>query len=150
MDAVACLLHHDMDAHRLFQLDAIVVDKALGFEAAVLPFREGLPQLRFRYLEQAIEAGEHFRLAVFSGELIEAPLTETVCAELPADVSKHELGRAAVGADDAIDVADRLESALIAYGGEMQALVEGLARLPGATSRHGTADVAFVRDRAAE
>src|SRR5690349_14739312 len=150
MDEVGFLLHDDMDTHRLLQLDAIVVDETLGLEAAVFPFCEGLPQLRLRYLEQTIEAGEHFRLAIFRGQLIEAPFAEAVGAELPTDVAEHELRRAAVGTDDAIDVADRPEGALIPHGGEMQTFVEGLARLPGAASRHRTADVALVRDRAAE
>ena len=43
-----------------------------------------------------------------------------------------------------------LDAALIAHRGQMQALVEGLARLAGAASRHRAADVALVRDRAAE
>ena len=66
MDAVALLLDDDMDAHRLFQIDAVVVDEALGLEAAVLPFGEGLAQLRFRQFEQAVEAGEDFLLADIS------------------------------------------------------------------------------------
>ena len=117
MDAVALLLDHDVDAHRLFEIDAVVVDEALGLEAAVLPFGEGLAQPRLRQLEQAVEAGEDFRLAVFGGELVEPPLAEPVGAELAADVAEHQLGRAAVGGDDALDVVARLVAALIAHGG---------------------------------
>src|SRR5215475_12310871 len=111
MDAIKFLLHDDMNADRLFQLDAIVVDETFSLEATILPLREGLPQPRLGNFEQAIEAGEHFRLAVFCGQLIEAALAEPVGAKLPSDVAEHELGRAAVGTDDAIDVADRLEAA---------------------------------------
>src|SRR5215470_18842934 len=138
MHAVACLLDNDVDADRLLQVDAIVIDEALGFKAPVIPFGERLAQLRFRYFEQAIEAGEHFRPAVFRRQLIEASFAEPVGAELPADVAEHELGCTAVGADDAIDVADRLEAALIAHRRKMQTLVEGLARLAGAASRNGS------------
>jgi hypothetical protein len=48
MDAISRLLDHDMDAHRLFEIDAVVVDEALGLEAAVLPFGEGLAQALLR------------------------------------------------------------------------------------------------------
>ena len=41
-------------------------------------------------------------------------------------------------------------AALVAHGRQVQALVEDLARLAGAASRHRAADVALVRDRAAE
>ena len=86
----------------------------------------------------------------FAVELDEPPLAEPVGAELAADVAEHQFGRAAVGADDALDVADRLAVAVVAHRRQMQALVESLARLPGAASRHRPADVALVRDRAAE
>ena len=43
-----------------------------------------------------------------------------------------------------------LIAALIAHGRQVQALVENLARLAGAAARHRAADVALVRDRAAE
>ena len=103
-----------------------------------------------RQFEQAVEAGEDFLLAVFGGQLVEPPLAEPVGAELAADVAEHQLGRAAVGADDALDVAERLAAALVAHRRQVQALVEDLARLAGAASRHRAADVALVRDRAAE
>src|SRR5206468_11278567 len=92
----------------------------------------------------------HLFLAVLRRELVKPPLAEAVGAELAADIAKHELGRAAVGADDAVDVADRLEAALIAHGGKVQSFVEGLARLAGAASRHRAADVALVSVRAAQ
>src|SRR5215467_4828468 len=150
MDTVAFLLDDDVDANRFLEIDAIVINEALRLEAPILPFREGPAQPCFRYFEQTVEAGEHLCLAVLGRELVEPPLAKAIGTELPADVAKHELWRAAVGADDAFDVTDRLEAALIAHGGKMQALVEGLARLPGAASRHRPADVALVRDRAAE
>ena len=65
MDAVALLFDHDVDADRLFQVDAVVVDEALGLEAAVLPFGEGLAQLLLRHFEQPVEAGEDLLLAEF-------------------------------------------------------------------------------------
>src|SRR5215467_590060 len=150
MDTVAFLLDDDVDANRFLEIDAVVIDEALGLEAPILPFREGLAQPCFRYFEQTVEAGEHLCLAVLRRELVQSSLAKAIGTELPADVAKHELGRAAVGADDAIDVAHRLERALIAHGGKMQALVEGLARLPGAASRHRSADVAFMGNGAAE
>ena len=109
-----------------------------------------LRSFALRQFEQPVEAGEDLRLAVFRRQLVEPPLAQPVGAELAADVAEHQLGRAAVGADDALDVAERLEAALVAHRRQVQALVEHLARLAGAASRHRPADVALVRDRAAE
>ena len=103
-----------------------------------------------RHVEQALEAGEDFLLAEFADELDQPLFAEPVGAELAADVAEHQLGRAAVGGDDALDVAVRLVAALVAHRRQMQAFVENLARLAGAASRHRAADVALVRDRAAE
>ena len=151
MQLVALLLDHDVDAHRLFQIDAVVVDEALGLEAAVRPFRDGRAQLRFRHLEQprASRRGS-CRSPNFADQLVEPPLAQPVGAELAADVAEHQFGRAAVGGDDALDVGVRRVAALVAHRRQMQALVEDLARLAGAASRHRAADVALVRDRAAE
>ena len=91
-----------------------------------------------------------FALPYLAASSLQPPLAEPVGAELAADVAEHELGRAAVGADDALDVVARLVAALVAHRRQMQALVEHLARLAGAASRHRAADVALVRDRAAE
>src|SRR5262249_55448510 len=63
---------------------------------------------------------------------------------------EHEFRRAAVGADEPLDVGVGPVGALVAHGGQVQALVENLARLARAASRHRPADVALVRDRAAE
>ena len=70
-----------------------------------------------------------FSLPYLAASSLSAPLAEPVGAELAADVAEHEFGRAAVGADDALDVAMRLEAALIAHRRQVQALVEDLARL---------------------
>ena len=105
MEPVALLLDDDVDAHRLFQVDAVVVDEALGLVAAVRPFGDrGLRSLRSDSLEQAVEAGEDLVAAEFADELVEPPLAEPVGAELAADVAEHQFGRAAVGGDDALDV----------------------------------------------
>src|SRR4029079_11536683 len=96
------------------------------------------------------EAGEDFLLAEFRRELDQPPLSQSVGAKLAADVAEHQFRRAAVGADDALDVADGLALAVVAHRGQMQALVESLARLPGTASRHRPADVTLMRDRAAE
>ena len=139
-----------MDAHRRVEIDAVVVDEALGLEAPVLPFREALAQPRFRQLEQAVPAGQDLVAAVFADELAEPLLAQPIGAELAANVAQHQLGRAAVGRDDALDVGARLERALIAHGRKVQAFVEGLPRLARAAARHRPADVALVGDAAAE
>ena len=150
MDRVALLFHHDMDAHRLVQIDAVVVDEALGLEAAVDPFGDGASHLHFGKLEQPLEAGERIRLAELGDQLAHALLAEPARADLAADVAEHELRRAAVGGDDLLDLDAALAAAVIAHGGKMQAFVEGLARLARARAGHGAADIALVRDRAAE
>ena len=91
-----------------------------------------------------------FALPYLAASSLQPPLAEAVGAELAADVAEHQLGRAAVGADDALDVVARLMAALVAHRRQVQALVEHLARLARAASRHRPADVALVRDRAAE
>ena len=56
MQPVAALLGDHMNAHRLFQLDAVVVDKALGLVAAVGPFGDRGAHARLADLEQAGKA----------------------------------------------------------------------------------------------
>src|SRR4029450_5287374 len=150
MDAVAFLLDDNVDADWLLEVVSVIVHEALGFEPAVLPFREGLAQPCFRYFEQALETGEHLFLSILCRELVQAPLAKAIGAKLPPDIAKHQLGRAAVGANDAIDITNRFEAALIAHRGEVQTFVESLARLPGAASWHRSADVALVGNRTAE
>src|SRR6185312_7624449 len=120
---------------------AIVIDKTLGLETSVRPLGASLAQLLLGDVEQAVEAGEDFLLAILGRKLVETALTQPVGAELAADVAEHELGRAAVGADDALDVGDGAASPLIAHRRQVQAFVEHLARLSRATPRHRPADV---------
>src|SRR5437660_11768437 len=115
MDAVALFLDDYVDAHGLFQLDTVVVDEALRLETPIRPLGKGLAQLRFRQIEQAVEAGEDFLLAVLRRQLDQPAFAEPVGAELSADVAEHKLRRAAVGADDALDVAEGLAGALVAH-----------------------------------
>ena len=65
----------------------------------------------------------------FADQLDQPPLAQPVGAELAADVAEHQFRRAAVGGDDALDVAVGACRALIAHRRKMQAFVEGLARL---------------------
>ena len=51
VQAVAAFLGDHVDAHRLFQRDAVVVDETLGFVAAVGPFGDGGAHPRFADLE---------------------------------------------------------------------------------------------------
>ena len=92
-------------------VDAVVIDEALGLVAAVGPFGDGGAHPRLADLEQARIARQHFVLAVFGDEFVQAPFAEPVGAELAADVAEHEFGRAAVGGDDALDVGVRRRSA---------------------------------------
>src|SRR5689334_17265067 len=107
MDAVALLVDDNMNAHRLFQIDSVIVDEALSLKTPVLPLGERLAQPRFRNLEQAVEAGENFCLTVFGRELVEPLFAQPVGAELTTNVAKHELRSATVSADDALNIADR-------------------------------------------
>src|SRR5262245_29245625 len=124
MDAVTRLHDHNMDTDRLLQIDPVVIDETFRLKLPVLPFRKGPAQPRLGNLEQPIEAGEDLVLSVFRRELVQPPFAEAVGAELPANVAKDEFGGTAVGADDAVDIADRLEAALIAHRRQMQAFVE--------------------------
>src|SRR5258708_35080614 len=97
-----------------------------------------------------MEAGEDFSFAEFADELPRPPLAQRVGAELAADVAQHEFWGAAVGADQPLDVAVAAIGRLVAHGGQVQPLVEDFPRLARAASRYRAADVALVRDRAAE
>src|SRR5262245_52041191 len=99
MQALAGLLDHDVDAHRLLQVDAVVVDEALRLEAAVGPFGHRGVDRRLRYRQQAPESGENLLPAELADEFGEPLLAQPVGAKLSADVAEHELRRAAVGAD---------------------------------------------------
>ncbi len=150
MQAIAAFLRDDVNAHRLFQFDAVVVDEALGLIVAIGPFGDGGTHARFADLEQARETLLHLVLAELGDEFVEPALAQTIGAKLAANVAEHQLGRTAVGGDDAVNVTLRFEFALIAHRRKMQTLVESLARLPGAASRHRSADVTFMGDRATE
>src|SRR6266540_4739293 len=150
MQPVSFLFYDDVDAHRTFQIDAVIIDETLGLETAVLPLGDCGLDLCFRDFEQAIEAGEEPPLAALADQLLEPLLAQPVGPELAADVAEHEFRGAAVGADEALDVAVGSIAALVTHGGQVQPLVENLPRLAGAASRHRAADVALVRDRAAE
>ena len=150
MDRLALLLHHDMDAHRLVEIDAVVIDETLGFEAPVDPFGDGAFHLQFGEFEQPRETGKRIFLAELGDQLAHALFAETTGADLAADVAEHQFRRAAVGGDDVLDLDAALAAAVIAHGGKVQAFVEGLARLARAGAGHRAADVALVRDGAAE
>ena len=93
-----------MDAHRLAEIDAVVVDEALGLVAAVRPFGDRGAHLGFAELEQPLAAGLDLVAAVFRQQLVDALLGQPAGAELAADVAQHQLGRAAVGGDQPLDV----------------------------------------------
>ena len=76
MQLVAVLLHDDMDAHRLVQVDAVIVDETLGLEAAVGPFGDRGAHVRFAEIEQALETGQHLVLAEFRHQLDQPLLAE--------------------------------------------------------------------------
>ncbi len=106
--------------------------------------------LCLRTFEQPIEAGEEVLLAKFADELFEPSLAEPVSPELAADIAEHEFRSAAVGTDEPLEVGVGPVGALVAHRRQVQALVENLPRLARAAARHRAADVALVRDRAAE
>jgi hypothetical protein len=115
MQHVALFLGNHVDAHRLFQRDAVVVDEALGFVAAVGPFGDGRAHPRLADLEQARITRQHFVLAVFADELLQPPFAKPIGAELAADVADHQFRRPAVGGDDAFDVGVLFKTPLIAH-----------------------------------
>ena len=149
-DPVALLLDDDVNAHGLLEVDAVVVDEAFGLVAPVVPFGDGRAHALFGKLQQLVEGGERLDLAELGQQFAKAPFAEARGAELAADVAEHEFGRARVRRDDALDLDVALVAALIAHGRQMQALVEDLLRLARARARHRAADVALVRDGAAE
>src|SRR5262249_7781676 len=106
--------------------------------------------LCLRHFEQAIEAAEDLPFAELADELCEPPLAQPVGPELAADIAQHEFRGAAVGADEPLDIAVAPVGGLVAHGREVQPLVEGFRGWPGAAPGPRTADVALVRDRAAE
>src|SRR5215472_3032303 len=146
MEHVATLVDRHVDAHRAFQVDTVIVDEALGLEPPALPLRDREPYLCARHFEQPVITGADFCRAVLLYQCDQPPFAEPVGAELPANVAEHQVGRAAVGGDDARDVAVGNMAGLKTYGGNLQALVEGFARLAGAASRYRAADVALVGD----
>src|SRR5262249_60824383 len=103
MQTVSFLLYDGVNAHRPFQVDAVIVDETLLLETAVLPFGDRGLDLCCRHFQQAIEAVEDFFLAKLADEFLEAPFAKPVGAELPADVAEHELRGAAVGADEPLE-----------------------------------------------
>src|SRR5262249_21018647 len=150
VNGIALLLHNDMDAYRLVQLDAVVVDEALRLEAAIRPFPHHRAHRGLRDLQQAGGAGEGCRLSGPGGEARPAPLAPPIGARRAANVAEPQVGRTAVGGDDALEIAVGNMARLVAHRGKLQALVEDFARLARATARNRSADVALVRDAAAE
>ncbi len=144
------LVDRDVDAHRPLQLDAVIVDKPLGLVASVLPVRDGALHPRLRRFEQPVVAGADLCRAVLRHQRDQSLFAEPIGTELAADVAEHQFRRAAVGGDDALQIGVWNVSALVAHRRNLQAFVENLARLAGTASRHGTANVALMRDAAAE
>src|SRR5499427_4956249 len=135
MKLVCALLYDDVDAHRLFQVDTVIIDEPFGFEAPAVPFGDRRLELSFRHFKEAIEAREDVPLAEFGDEFAQPFLAQPVGAELSTDVAEHEFRRAAVGADEPLDVAVGPIGPLVAHGGQVQPFVENLARLARAASR---------------
>ena len=97
----------DMDAHRLVQIDAVVVDEAFRLEPPIRSIR-AIAAVRIRFA--IIPAAGRSRRATlslpnFAISSLSALLAQPVGAELAADVAEHELRRTAVGGDEALDVA---------------------------------------------
>src|SRR5262249_43238944 len=125
-------------------------DEPFGFEAPVVPFGDRRLELSFRHFEKAIEARENVPLAELGDEFAQPFLAQPAGAELSADVAEHEFRRAAVGADEPLDVAVGPIGALVARGGQVQPFVKTPPPRPRAAPGPGPANVAFVRNRAAE
>jgi hypothetical protein len=114
------------------------------------PLGDGRAQLSLGGGEQ-LRCGRPEALhAVLGEKLAEATFAQPRSAELAADVAQYQLGRAAVGGDDALDVAEGDKVALVTHGRQLKPLVEHLARLTRAAARHRAADVALVGDAGAE
>src|SRR5262249_12153188 len=150
VDVVALLLDHDMDADRLAEFDTVIVDEALRLEAAVMPFGDCGAHLLLRKLHQAGEAGFRLLAAEFPAPRADALLAQTARAYLAADIAQDQFRRAAVGGDDALDLEISLSAAVIAHGRHVEAFVESLLGLGRARAGHRSADIALMRDGAAE
>src|SRR6266540_3753761 len=87
MQPVSFLFYDDVDAHRAFQVDAVIIDETLRLETAVLPLGDCSLDLCFRDFQQAIEAGKDLALAELAGQLLEPLLAQPVGPERAADVA---------------------------------------------------------------
>ena len=125
--AFALFRRDDVDAHRLFQIDAVVVDETFGLEAAVGPFGESLAQ-RTRRFEQAVVAREIFSLPNLATSSLSRRSPRRSAPSWPRMSPSTSSGvRLLAAMMRSISV--RLEAALIAHRRQVQALVESLARL---------------------
>src|SRR5262245_59572737 len=104
-----------MDAHRLRQFDAVVVNMARRLKRTVLPGSDDRTHTSFGDVTEFIEGAEAFCEAEFLQENRKPPLPETSGAELPSDIAQYKFGRTAIGCDDALDIAEGFEFSLVAH-----------------------------------
>ena len=105
VDPVARLATRTWMAHRPLQVDAVVVHVALGLvrrrpASAASAWRDALLGL----VEDRLEAAEHRLLPYLSSSRWKRCSAMRLVPTWPLQVADHHVGRAAVGADDRLDL----------------------------------------------
>ena len=140
----------DGELHRLVELDAVIVHEALGRRAA---FRERADR-GGKGTRRAVEdrgEGIHQRAGAETlAQLGHAPGAQFGRRNLGADVAAHQVGLAAVGEDEALQILVIAPGMGDLHGRQQQPLVEHLGRVGRGAAGIGAADIRLVRDRAAE
>ena len=144
--AVARLLHPDMDTHRPVAVGPVMVHQPLGLGGAVRPAGNRRPHPVGGPDHQRVHGPGHDIRAERLAELRHAPCAEPGRAHLATQIADHHVGYPAVVADD------RLDFGVDAVGGphadrrHQESVMEDLARRRAGRTRHQPADIGLVGD----
>ena len=134
-----------MDANRLAEIDAVVVDEAFALGLAVGPGGDRLAHTVLGVGGEQLGGFENDILAVAFHQFANAPLAQPRRAHLAAQVAEHQRRGAAVGRDHGVDLFDRLEARHEFDRRQMQAFLIDFPGGAAAAAGDGAADVALVR-----
>ena len=121
-----------------------------GFRRAVGPARKLRREPPRSQMQHARHDRQHAVAAVFLAQGRKPRGAEPRRADLPAQVADHQIGRAAVVANDVLDRAVDAIGGLVADRRQPQAVVIDLARRRARRARHQAADIGLVGDADAE
>src|SRR5262245_7776687 len=142
----AFLLDPYVDAHGFIKFDAVAVNEPLSLACAIAPACDLALDPALREIKERGVRVENSILAVLVHQLLKALFAETVGPYLAAHVADHKLGRAAVGADDAFNVATWLVAVNVFDWRQMQPFLINLPCLAPTASGNRPTDIAFVGD----